>query len=222
MARGNEIDWDWLQRNQDDIQTYTLQHLRIVAIAVGVAVVIAIPIAVAVRRSRVAYAGALVTSDLLYTIPSLALFAILVPVLGIGDMPVLIGLVAYSMLVLIRNTVVGLRSVPRAVHEAATGMGLTRRQVLFKVELPLALPSIVAGMRVAAVSAVGIATIGVFVGAGGLGELIYNDGINRSSPFLTAVLAGAVIAFVMALLIDLLLLGLERLLKPWARAGRRA
>ncbi len=217
-----EIQWDWLDRHSDEIRTYTVDHLEMVGISLAIAVVIAVPIAVLVRRTRLGYGAAVGVSDLLYTIPSLALFAVLVPIIGIGRTPVIIGLVAYSMLVLIRNTVVGLRSVPRPVHEAATGMGLTRRQVLMKVELPLALPYIVAGVRVAAVSAGGIATIGVFVGAGGLGELIYNDGINRARPFLTAVAAGAAIAFAMALTIDLLLLGVEHLLKPWARARRRA
>lgn len=220
MAEG--IDWGWLERNSDDIREYAVQHIEMVAVSVGIAVAIAVPLGILVSRSRIAYGIAIGTSDLLYTIPSLALFAILVPVTGIGRTPVVIGLVCYSLLVLIRNTVVGLHEVPRSVRDAAAGMGLTKRQVLTKVELPLALPSIMAGIRVATVSAVGIATIGVFVGAGGLGELIYNDGINRANPFLTGVAAGAFIAFLMAITLDLLLLGAERMLRPWDRARRRA
>jgi osmoprotectant transport system permease protein len=171
---------------------------------------------VLVRGRRLAFGTAGITADLLYTIPSLALFAFLVPVVGIGNTPAIIGLVAYALTMLIRNTVVGLESVPAAVREAATGMGLTRRQTLLRVELPLAIPAIMAGVRLATVSTVGIATIAVFVGGGGLGELILTDGIQRQL-FLTPIVVGTVVATLLAITLDLLLVGLERLMTPWTR-----
>ena len=210
------IRWDWIADHGDDIRAETLTHLGIVAVSVAIAVAVAVPIAVAVRRRRVSFAAVTAATGVVYTIPSLALFAFLVPVMGIGRGPVIVGLVLYSLLILVRNTVVGLRGVPAPVMEAAAGMGLTNRQRLLKVELPLALPAIMAGIRIATVSAVGIATIGVLVGGGGLGELIYNDGINRDL-FLTPIVVGAVCATALAIVLDLLLLGAERALAPWTR-----
>jgi osmoprotectant transport system permease protein len=211
------IDWDWINRHLDDIQQASIQHLELVTISVVIAVAISVPLGILVRGRRVPYAAITIVGGVLYTIPSLALFAFLVPSLGIGRGPVIVGLVIYSILILVRNTVVGLEGVAAPVREAARGMGLTSWQTLRKVDLPLALPSIMAGIRVTTVSAVGIATIGVLVGAGGLGELIYNDGINRDL-FLTPIVVGAVIATAMAVVLDLLLLGAEWALRPWARA----
>jgi osmoprotectant transport system permease protein len=185
-------------------------------VSVLLAVLIAVPVGILVQGRRVAYGAAGLTADLLYTIPSLALFAFLVPLVGIGTTPAIIGLVAYALTMLIRNTVVGLRSVPAPVREAATGMGLTRRQTLLRVELPLAIPAIMAGVRLATVSTVGIATIAVFVGGGGLGELILTDGIQRQL-FLTPIVVGTVLATLLAIALDLLLVGAERLLTPWTR-----
>jgi osmoprotectant transport system permease protein len=214
------IRWDWIADHADDIRAETVQHLGIVAVSVAIAVAIALPVAVAVRRRPIPFAAVTATTGLLYTIPSLALFAFLVPVMGIGQGPVIVGLVLYSLLILVRNGVVGLRGVPAPVMEAAAGMGLTPRQRLLRVELPLALPAILAGIRIATVSAVGIATIGVLVGGGGLGELIYNDGIARDL-FLTPIVVGSVCATALAVALDLLLLGAERALSPWTRrAGR--
>ncbi|MDQ3864955.1 MAG: ABC transporter permease, partial [Actinomycetota bacterium] len=130
---------------------------------------------------------------------------------------VIIALVAYSLLILIRNTVAGLDAVPAETTDAARGMGLTNRQVLFRVELPLALPVIVAGIRIATVTIIGIATIGAYIAGGGLGEMIF-DGINRGFP--TMIITGAVLATALAILADLLLLALERHLRPWARRRR--
>ncbi len=214
---GEVIRWSWLGDHAAEIGRYTVEQAQMAGVATLIAVLIAVPIGVLVRGSRTAYGMATGVSGLLYTIPSLALFAFLVPIIGIGQPPVIIGLVLYSLLIIIRNTVVGLHGVPAATREAATGMGLTRRQVLMRVEVPIALPSIIAGIRIAAVSAIGIATIGFFCGAGGLGELIYNDGINRATPFLTPIIAGAAIATAMALVVDLLLVALQRALTPWAR-----
>lgn len=210
------IDWDWISRHQDDIRQLTIQHLELVAIAVGISVVIWVPIGILLRNRRWAFGGATTLAALIYTIPSLALFAFLVPTTGIGRNTVIIGLVLYSPLILMRNTVVGLQSVPGPVREAARGMGFTSSQSLMKVEVPLALPSIFTGIRIITVTTVGIATIGVLVGAEGLGTLIYTDGLNRD--FLTPIVVGGVMATLLAIALDLLLLGAERLLTPWARA----
>ncbi|MCC6831416.1 MAG: ABC transporter permease [Thermoleophilia bacterium] len=212
-----EIRWDWIERHTDDIVRATVAHLEITAVSVVAAVAIAIPLGILVRGRRVAFAGAAGTADVLYTIPSIALFSFLVPFTGIGNLPAVIGLIAYALTMLIRNTVVGLRSVPAAVREAAAGMGLTPRQILLRVELPLAVPSIMAGVRLATVSTVGIATIAVFVGGDGLGELILLDGIQRQL-FLTPILVGTVLATALAIVLDALLVLAERLLTPWTRA----
>jgi osmoprotectant transport system permease protein len=214
-----EIDWDWIGRHGDDIREATLQHLEIVLVTVAIAVVLWVPIGVLVRGRRLPLTGSTSAAALIYTIPSLALFAFLVPLTGIGRNTVIIGLVLYSPLILIRNTVVGLESVPAPVREAARGMGLTRRQILARVELPLALPAIFAGVRIVTVTTVGIATIGVLVGFEGLGSLIYTRGLNRD--FLTPILVGGVVATAMAMILDGLLLALERLLTPWTRGVAR-
>jgi osmoprotectant transport system permease protein len=213
------IDWDWIDRHTDDIVELTQQHAEIVATSVTIAIVIALPLAILVRRGGIPYVLAAQGSTILYTIPSLALFAVLVPIVGIGRTPAVIGLVAYAMLILIENTVVGLRGVPPPVREAARGMGMTSWQILLRVELPMALPSILTGIRLATVSTVGIATIAVLVGAGGLGVLIFNDGIQRGL-FLTPIVVGAVCATVLALVLDGLLAGLGWAASGWKRAGR--
>lgn len=214
-----EIRWSWIWSHLDDIRENTLQHLQLVGVSLVLSVLIAIPIAVLVYRSRAGFGIATGVSGALYTVPSLAMFAFLLAVFDIGFWPAVTALVLYSLLILIRNAVVGLRAVPAPVRDAARGMGLTRAQTLLRVELPLALPSIMAGVRITAVSTVGIATIAVFIGAGGLGELIYNDGIQRGL-FVTPILVGAVVATAMAIIIDVLLLLAERLLTPWQRARR--
>jgi osmoprotectant transport system permease protein len=211
------IRWDWIERHGDDIQRHSLDHLGMVGTALVISVAIAVPIGILVSGRRISYAAATGVSGALYTIPSLAMFAFLLSIFGIGFKPAVAALVLYSLLVLIRNTVVGLQSVPAPVREAARGMGMTKWQTLLKVELPIALPAIMAGIRITAVSLVGIATIAVFIGAGGLGVLIYNDGVQRGL-FLTPIVVGLVVATAMAIAIDLALLGVERWLTPWQRA----
>lgn len=217
-----EIRWGWIERNADEIVGHTLDHLALVSASTAIAIAVSVPIGVLVRGRRVPFAAATAVSGALYTIPSLAMFAFLLVVFGIGFAPAVAALVLYSLLILIRNTVVGLEGVPRPVLEAARGMGLTPWQTLTRVELPLALPAIMAGIRLAVVSTVGIATIAVLIGAGGLGVLIYNDGVQRGL-FLTPIVVGTVIATAMAIALDLLLVGAERVLAPWqrARAGGR-
>jgi osmoprotectant transport system permease protein len=211
------VRWSWVENNLDDIQEASVTHLQLVGASLALAIAVSIPLAIVVRRRKIAFAATNTVLGGLYTIPSLAMFAFLLSFVGIGFEPAVIALAVYCLQLIVRNTVVGLRDVSAPVQEAARGMGLTRRQTLFKVELPLAMPAIFAGVRLAAVSTVGIATIAVYIGAGGLGELIVNDGIQRGL-FVTPIFVGAVIATVMAIVIDLGLVGLERVLTPWQRA----
>jgi osmoprotectant transport system permease protein len=214
------IDWAWLRENfSGEILPAFQGHIFLSFVSVAIALAIALPVGVLVARYRKAYPPVTFVTGILYSIPSLALFAILIsiPGVGVGPVPVIIALVAYSLLILIRNTVAGLDSVPPETKDAARGMGLTNRQILFRVELPLALPIIVAGIRIATVTIIGIATIGAYIHGGGLGQLIF-DGIDRQFP--TMIIAGAALATAMAIIADLLLLGLERYLRPWARARR--
>src|ERR671912_758414 len=188
-------------------------------VSVAIALAISLPTGVLVSRYRKAYPPVTFVTGLLFSIPSLAAFALLVsvPGIGLGPRAVIIALVAYSLLVLIRNVVAGMDSVPEETKDAARGMGLTNRQILVKVELPLALPVIVAGVRIATVTIIGIATIGAYIAAGGLGKMIF-DGINRGFP--TMIITGAVLATALAIFADLSLLALERHLRPWARRRR--
>ena len=213
------IDWEWISENfWEDIVPAIQGHIFLSFVSVAIALAIALPIGVLSARYRKLYPPVTFFTGFLYSIPSLALFGILVSIgVGIGPKPVIIALVAYSLLILIRNVVAGLDSVPPETIDAARGMGLTNRQILFGVELPLALPIIVAGIRIATVTIIGIATIGAYIAAGGLGKMIF-DGINRNFP--TMIITGAVLATALAILADLLLLALERRLRPWARVRR--
>lgn len=214
------IEWDWISENFfEDIVPAIQGHVYLSFVSIAIALVISLPVGVLVARRRKLYPPVTSITGLLYAIPSLALFSILLtlPGIGPGTVPVIIALVAYSLLVLIRNVVAGLDSVPPETVDAARGMGLTGRQILFGVELPLALPVIVAGIRIATVTVIGIATIGAYISAGGLGKMIF-DGINRDFP--TMIITGAVLATILAVVCDLLLLTLERRLRPWARRRR--
>ena len=213
------IDWEWLRENfWEDIVPAVQGHIFLSFVSIAIALVISLPVGVLSARYRKVYPPVTFITGVLYSVPSLAMFAILVAAgISIGPTPVIIALVAYSLLILIRNPVAGLDSVPPETIDAARGMGLTDRQILFRVELPLALPIIVAGMRIAIVTIIGIATIGAYISGGGLGKLIF-DGINRQFP--TMIIAGAVLATALAIVADLLLLALERYLRPWARARR--
>jgi osmoprotectant transport system permease protein len=214
------FDWNWISNNlTDEIIPAVIGHIYLSFVSVAIALLISLPTGILVSRYRKAYPPVTFITGVLYSIPSLALFALLVtvPGIGLGPRAVIIALVAYSLLVLIRNVVAGMDSVPEETKDAARGMGLTSRQILFRVELPLALPVIVAGARIATVTVIGIATIGAYISGGGLGELIFT-GISRNFP--TRVIVGAVLATLLAILADLSLLALERYLRPWARARR--
>lgn len=222
LAEPKIVDWEWISENfWEDIVPALQGHVFLSSVSVAIALAIALPVGVMVSRYRTAYPPVAFVTGLLYSIPSLALFGILISIPGItiGPTPVIIALVAYSLLVLIRNTVAGLDSVPPETVDAARGMGLTSGQILLRVELPLALPVIVAGIRIATVTIIGIATIGAYIAGGGLGKMIF-DGINRSFP--TMIITGAVLATLLAIFADLMLLLLERRLRPWARRRRPA
>lgn len=214
------LDWNWISRNfSHEIIPAIIGHIYLSFVSVTIALVISLPTGIIVSRYRKAYPPVTFITGLLFSIPSLAFFALLVtvPGVGLGPRAVIIALVAYSLLVLIRNVVAGMDSVPEETKDAARGMGLTSRQILFKVELPLALPVIVAGIRIATVTIIGIATIGAYISGGGLGELIFT-GISRNFP--TRIIVGAVLATLLAVLADLSLLAIERHLRPWARTRR--
>jgi osmoprotectant transport system permease protein len=198
------IEWDWISENfWEDIVPAIQGHIFLSFVSVAIALAISLPTGVLVYRYRKAYPPVTFVTGLLS-----------IPGITIGPRPVIIALVAYSLLILIRNTVAGLDAVPAETIDAARGMGLTDRQILFQVELPLALPVIVAGIRIATVTIIGIATIGAYIAGGGLGKMIF-DGINRSFP--TMIITGAVLATLLAIIADLALLALERYLRPWAR-----
>lgn len=188
----------------------TLEHLGIVLIAVAIAIAAGIPLGTLAHRRRNAGAIALRITDAVQTIPSLAMFGFLIPlpfIGGIGARPAIVALVLYSLLPIVRSTLVGLQRVDPHVREAATAMGMTDRQLLWSIELPLATPAIVAGIRIAVVTAIGVATIAAAVGGGGLGTLIFR-GVAMVDTRL--ILAGAVPAALLALLADLALTHVEK------------
>jgi len=193
------------------------QHVILTVVSVLLGTLVAFPLAVLSRRSARVGAVVLTVTTGLYTIPSLALFSLLVPFSGLGATTVVIGLVLYTLTILVRNMIAGLEGVPEDVREAARGMGFGPGLLLLRVELPLAMPAIMAGLRVATVSTVALVTIGAIVGSGGLGNLIYE---GLPSFFKAQVLAASVLCVVLAVVADLGLLGLQRLVTPWQRADR--
>jgi osmoprotectant transport system permease protein len=207
--------WDWITGHRSRILHLLVEHIELTVIAVAVGLAISFPLAVYAYRHRAAYAPIVQVTGLLYTIPSLALMALLLPITGLSYTTAEIPLISYTLLILIRNTVVGLRAVPEDVKDAALGMGYTRRQLLWRVELPLALPAIVAGIRIATVSTIGLVTIAALIGRGGLGQLIL-EGLNIF--YTTEFLLGALLSVALALVADALLLIGQRALTPWARS----
>ncbi|MCW2949365.1 MAG: glycine/betaine transporter permease [Thermoleophilia bacterium] len=205
--------------HQGELLRLTLEHVVLCAMSLGIALLLAVPLGVWMhgRATRIS----IITSvaGVLYTVPSLALFSLLVPIVGLGTVPTVIGLVLYAQLMLVRAVISGLDSVPEAVRDAAIGMGLDRWRILVEVDAPLALPVFLAGVRIAAVTVIGIATVGAVVDAGGLGELIL-QGIQRNQS--DRVIAGALAVTVLAVAADLLLVLLERRARPWCRFANGA
>lgn len=208
----------YLTDRQDQLVDATIEHLGITVAAVLFGVVIAFPLALVARRFPRFEATILGVSTGLYTIPSIALFPLLVPFTGLTPTTVVIGLGLYALTILVRSILEGLRAVPGDVRESAVGLGYGATRLLFRVELPLALPVIMAGLRVATVSTVALTTIGSLVAYGGLGNLIA-DGVRTS--FRAELLAASVTCVTLAFLLDALLVVTQRLLTPWTR-GQRA
>jgi len=212
------FDISYVIDNRESITRLLGEHVRLTVAAVVLGAVIALPLAVVARRSRWLAGPVLGASTLIYTIPSLALFAFVAPVTGLTTTTVLIGLVLYSLVILVRNFLAGLQSVPADVREAARGMGYGPTRLFWQVDLPLSLPAFMAGIRVATVSTIALVTVGVIVGHGGLGQLI--TGGFAANFYRAQIVTGALGCVLLALLADLLLAGAERLLTPWARGVR--
>ena len=197
----------WTSRNLDTIGTATLTHLGLVAASLALALCVALPLGLLVARRPGLRAAVLGSASVLYSLPTLALFALLVPVLGLGFAPALLALVTYAVPILLRALVAGLAGAPPAVLDAADGMGLTPRQRLWRVELPLALPALLGGLRVASVTLVSAATVAAYISAGGLGTLILS-GLDQGHT--EKILVGAGLVTVMALLLDQALGAVQR------------
>ena len=208
------IEWEWIARNADQILDRLVQHVGLTLIAVLVGFAISFVLALLIHRRRRLYGPLTGAAATLYTIPSIALFAALTPITGFGSiLTAEIALVSYTLLILLRNIVAGLDSVPAEVREAATAMGYSAWQRLWRVELPLALPLIVAGVRIAAVTTVGLVTVAAVIGQGGLGQLILT---GLRSFFATPTYVGALLSLALAVALDVALLWLQRRLTPWA------
>lgn len=215
------IRWDWIGRHLDDIWEATVEHLALTGIAVGVGLAVSLALSLWALRSARRFAVLTSVASVLYSLPSLSAFALLVPFFGLTRTTAVIPLVSYTLLILIRNIVTGIRAVDPAVREAALGMGYTRAALLWRIELPLALPVIVAGLRIATVTVVGLVTVASLIGYGGLGGLILS-GLRRSIIFPTEIVVGTVGAIVLAAVLDAVLLILQRLLTPWRRSTQPA
>lgn len=205
----------WAWENLGEYGTPTMQHLELVLLSVGAGFAIAFGLALLAHRFRWLQPPLLAGTGVLYTIPSVAFFFLLLPATGRGRDTAIIALTAYTLQIIYRNALVGLANVPEAAKDAGRGMGMTGRQLLWRVELPLATPEIVAGLRIATVSTVALATLAVFAGGGGLGKPIF-DQITFSTNI---VIAGG-IAMAMAIAFDALLLAAQRLATPWRRAAQ--
>jgi osmoprotectant transport system permease protein len=214
MAQAGDIDWSWVSARWGLVGEKFVEHATLTVLAVGIGFLISFPIGVYAYRHRSVYTPVTLITGLLYTIPSLAAFALLLPFTGLRLPTVLIPLVSYTLLILIRNIVAGFNSVPADTKEAALGMGFTRRELLWRVELPLALPVILTGVRIATVTIIGLVTVAALVGRGGLGYFILL-GFDQFRP--EALLAGSVLSVVFAVSADALLVLAERAATPWSR-----
>jgi osmoprotectant transport system permease protein len=216
------VRWDWVRDHltrycSDCVPTRTWEHIELTVLAVAIGLLISLPLGIYAYRHPGFYGPVTWVTGLLYTIPSLALFVVLIPFTGLSTTTAEIGLVSYTLLILIRNIVAGLRGVPEDAKEAARGMGYTPSQLLWRVEIPLAVPAIAAGVRIATVTTIGLVTVTALIGRGGEGHFIL---LGLREFFSTATVLGAVLSVILAILADVLLLGVQRLVTPWTR--RRA
>jgi osmoprotectant transport system permease protein len=221
-ARSSWLDWQWIADNSELIRTTVGEHLILTGLTVLLGVAIAVPLALASCHWRWLYPPVTSLTGILYTIPSLAAYALLIPYTGLGSRTTtVIPLVTYTLLILVRNMVTGLDEVPAAAREAAEAMGYSPTRQLLRVEVPLALPAILAGVRLAAVTTVGLATVASLVGSKNLGWLMLFPGFQQGRR--TPIVVGGLLAVALAVAVDAVLLGVERIASPWRRgAGRRA
>lgn len=203
---------DWIAGNWERYKTPLIEHIELTLISVAIGFVIAFTLALIAHRRRWLIGPITQVTGILYTLPSVALFFLLLPLTGRGKLTAIIALVAYSLLIIFRNVITGLDGVPAEARDAGRGMGLTPRQLLWRVELPLALPAIMAGLRVAVTTTVGLTALVFLAGAGGLGEAIFADMQFRSN----VVVAGG-LCVLLAVVLDLTVLGVQKALTPWTR-----
>lgn len=213
VAENDTVCWGWAIDNIDRWVTPTFEHLALVALSVVLGFLIAFGMAILSHRRRWLVPTFTGASGVLYTIPSIALFLLLLPVTGRGNVTAVIALTLYTLQIIYRNTVTGLANVPEASKDAGRGMGMTDRQLLWRVELPLAVPEIIAGLRIATVSTVAIATLAVFAGGGGLGDQIYSA--VQQGAFKTGIVIPSMIAIAIAISFDVFYIGAQRYLAPW-------
>jgi osmoprotectant transport system permease protein len=211
------VEWDWIFGRLDQVWARTVEHLQLTGAAVLIGLVLAMALSVIALRFPSAKSPVTWFTGVLYTIPSLAFFVLLIPFTGLSLTTAVVPLVAYTLLMLVRNIVAGIEGVPAAAREAALGMGYRRWRILLRVEIPLALPVIMAGVRIATVTTVGLVTITGLIGYGGYGFFIF-DGIRRD--FSTPLMLGGGLAMAMAIALDMALLGVQRAVTPWARRAR--
>ena len=217
LQRNDWVCGEYLSTRADTILDATVQHVTLTAVSVAIGLVLALPLGVLAFRAPRARSLLLGTATALYTIPSLAMFSLLLPFTGLTATTVVVGLVLYSLTILVRNVLAGLLAVPREVVESARGMGYSPTSLLLRVQLPLALPTLFAGLRVATVSTVALATVGAILGNGGLGNLIYS---GLRTQFQAEVLTATVLVVALAVAADVLLLGVQRAVTPWQRGVR--
>ena len=207
----------WTPKHVPEILTALGQHLTLCLSSVCIGCIIALILGIVCARRPKLYAFVLTVTGIIFVIPSLALFTLLIPLLGLGTKPAIVGLSSYTLLILLRNVVTGLRGVPNDVLDAADGMGYSSWQRLVRIELPLASPLIVAGIRIAVVTVIGIATVAAFIDAGGLGTIILM-GIDQS--YTEKILVGGLLTASLATFFDVVLSNAEKALQRWQRAGR--
>ena len=214
LTRNEWICGRYYSSRAGDLTDALVQHVEIVLASVLLGLAVAVPLALLARRYRKLEGLIVGTTTAIYTIPSLALYSLLVPITGLGVNTVVIGLGLYSLTILVRNILEGLRAVPNEVRESAIGMGYAARRMLWRVEVPLALPAIMAGLRVATVSAVALTTVGSILDYGGLGDLLVE---GTRTDFKAQVLATSVLCVLLAITLDLVLVGVQRAFTPWTR-----
>jgi osmoprotectant transport system permease protein len=214
------LDWKWIDRHPGEIWNAVDQHIQLTLIAVGIGLILSLPLGFVAWRWRAWEKPIYGVTGVLFTIPSLALFALLIPVTGLGRLTAEIALVSYTLLILVRNIVAGLDGVPGDVRDAARGLGYSTTRQLLRVDLPLATPALIAGIRLAVVTTIGLVTVASLVGAGGgLGTLI---SLGQQNNFRTQVVLGAGLSVLLAAGFDAALVTLQWFITPWTHKGARA